>query len=145
MQPSRVLGPRLRRWADPEGATLRKLGIDPPTHVVLDVIRRATRIDDRGGRCLPCGCYERLVERNPHFGSRTACAGFAIGKARTQVARRTRQAQEVHGIEVAEEVAVREDLFGQHHREVHDHDVVLREFVSEAHQRPPEGRVVRVR
>jgi GDSL-like Lipase/Acylhydrolase family len=57
---------------------------------MLDLIHRATGIDDRGGRHLTRGCYEGLVELAPHLDSRHGrprCRSDAGGQRTNNTAR----------------------------------------------------------
>ena len=129
-----------------------KLGVDPVRYVLFDLVDRATGVDDGGRRYLVRGCDEGAVEIDPRLEERTfpqsahvCCGGMFAGEACALDVWRAGQAEEVRRVEVVEDVAVREDLSGQHDREVHDRDVVLGEFVTESHHRPPKGRIVLVR
>jgi hypothetical protein len=79
---------------------------------MVDLVGRATGIDDCGRRYVARGCYQGVAEVDPLLDTCSdRAASVAAGKACAQNVRRTGQAQEVHRVEVAQNVAVREDLF----------------------------------
>jgi len=57
-----------------------QLVVDPPANITLDLVDRATRVDNRGRGQLACGRYECVVEVDPHLDSGTISVGFAAGE-----------------------------------------------------------------